>query len=165
MRIDLGRDAFTVTYDPVLVTVEAIMLRIRGLGFRPEQAADAANAPRVATYDPAAVPPPVGDALARARTANRLTLVEFYAAWCGPCKVLESTVLGDPRVRDVLGKYEFVKVDTDQHVEPSDHFNVVGLPTMIVLDSGGREVYRLEGMIEAEELARRLGQLAASNEP
>ncbi len=162
--MDLGRDAFTITYDPVRVDAEAIMLRIRGLGYRPEKAAEAAGEPRAAAYDPDTVPEPVSDALARARAANRLTLIDFYAEWCGPCKVLESTVLGDPRVRDVLEEYEFVKVDSDRHVEPSDYFNVVGLPTIVVLDPGGREVYRREGMVDAAELAQTLSQLAASKQ-
>ncbi len=140
------------------------MLRIRGLGYEPQQATEPASEPRVAKHDTAAVPAPVSDALARARTANRLTLIDFYAEWCGPCKVLESTVLGDPRVRDVLEEYEFVKVDSDRHVEPSDYFNVVGLPTIVVLDSGGREVYRGEGMIDAAELAQTLSRLTASKQ-
>ena len=158
----LGRDAFTITYDPIRLDVEAIMLRVRGLGYKPEQAAEAASEPRVASYDPDRAPAPVRDVLARACSTNRLTLIEFYAAWCGSCKVLERTVLGDSRVREVLEDYEFVKVDTDRHVEPSDYFNVVGLPTMVVLDSEGRELYRREGMVTADELARKLSQLAAS---
>ena len=113
----------------------------------------------------AVAPPPVGDALVRARATNRLTLIDFYAAWCGPCQELDRTVLADSRVREALEEYEFVKVDTDRHVEPSDHFDVVGLPTMVVLDSSGREVYRWVGMIEADELARTLSQLATSKKP
>ncbi len=138
------------------------MLRIRGLGFRPEQAPDATSEPRVALSLHDVVPEPVRDALARARTTNALTLIEFYAAWCGPCKVLESRVLGNPRVREALEKFELVKVDTDLHVESSDYFKVVGLPTLVVLDSAGREIYRREGMIEADELAQALNQLVAS---
>ncbi len=162
--MDLGRDAFTITYDPGRVDTEAIMLRIRGLGYKPERAAEVVGEPRAAAYDPDTVPAPVSNALARARTANRLTLVDFYAAWCDPCKVLESTILVDPRVRDALEEYEFVKVDSDRHVEPSDYFNVVGLPTIVVLDPGGRVVYRREGMIDAAELAQTLSQLAASKQ-
>jgi thioredoxin 1 len=161
VKLDLGRDAFTVTYDPGRVDVETIMLRIRGLGYEPEMAPDAAPEPRITLSDRDAVPEPVGDALARARTTNRLTLIDFYAAWCAPCKVLESRVLGDPRVREALEEFELVKVDADQHVEPSDYFRVVGLPTLVVLDSGGKEIYRREGMIEADELARTLNQLVA----
>ena len=160
--MDLGRDAFTISYDPVQVNPEAIMLRIRGLGYRPEKATEVVVEPLAAAYDPDSVPAPVSDALARARTANRLTFVDFYAAWCGPCKVLESTVLVDPRVSAVLEGYEFVKVDSDRHVEPADYFNVVGLPTIVVLDVEGREVYRREGMVDAAELAETLSQLAAS---
>ena len=162
MTVDLGRDAFTVTYDPERVEVEAIMLRIRGLGYRPEQAPAASSRRPVALPDRGAVPDPVGASVARARTTNRLTFIDFYAAWCGPCKELESTVLGDTRVLEALEGFESVRVDTDQHIESSDYFRVVGLPTLIVLDSGGREIYRREGMIEAGELARKLNQLVAS---
>ncbi len=160
--MDLGRDAFTVKYDPARVEVDAIMLRIRGLGYEPQQATEPASERRAAKHATAAVPAPVSDALPRARTTNRLTLIDFYAAWCAPCKVLESTVLADPRVREALEVYVFVKVDTDHLVDTSDYFNVVGLPTMVVLDSGGREIYRREGMVEADELAQALSRLAAS---
>ena len=136
------------------------MLRIRGLGYQPQSATETASESRAATQHPDAVPAPVSDVLARARTANRLTLIDFYAAWCSPCQVLERTVLVDPHVQEALEEYEFVKVDTDQYVEPSDYFNIVGLPTLVVVDSAGREVYRQEGMVEADELARTLSQLA-----
>jgi thiol:disulfide interchange protein len=161
--MDLGRDAFTVTYDPGRLDVSAIMLRIRGLGFKPEEAAESRSGPSLAASDRHAVPEPVAEALARARTTNALTLVEFYAAWCGPCKVLESRVLGDPRVLEALERFEFVKVDTDRQVEPSDYFRVVGLPTLVVLDSAGKEIFRREGMIEAEELAQTLNDLAGDH--
>ncbi len=162
--MDLGRDAFTVTYDPGRVDIEAIVLRIRGLGYIPEKAPDATAEPRVVPFDRGAVPEPVRDALARARTTNRLTLINFSAAWCGPCRVLESRVLPDSRVLAALEGFELVKVDTDRHVEPSYYFEVVGLPTLVVLDSTGREIYRHEGMIEADELAQKLTQLVASEE-
>ncbi len=160
--MDLGRDAFTIIYDPVQVDVAAIMARIRGLGYKPEKATGGNTKPRITVSDDDPVPEPISSVMARAQTADRFTLIDFYAAWCGPCKVLEDKVLGDPRVRAALEEFEFVKVDTDEHVEPSDYFQVVGLPTLVVLDPGGREIYRLEGMIEADELARKLNELAES---
>ena len=54
-------------------------------------------------------------------------------------------------------------MDTDRYVEPSDYFKVVGLPTLLVLDPRGEEIYRLEGMVEAEELARKLSQFSLSS--
>lgn len=157
-----GRDAFTIAYDADQVGVEAIMRRIRGLGYKPERDADSLGESSAASHRLGEVPAPVSDALSRARTSDRLTFVDFYAAWCGPCKILEATVLGDPRVREALGKYEVVKVDTDEQVEPADYFNVVGLPTLVVLDATGAELYRVEGMVDVEEFAQRLSDLAAS---
>ena len=160
--MDLGRDAFTVTYDPDRVEVEAIMRCIRRLGYKSEEAPHATPEPLVASVDRGDLPAPVGAAVARARTTKAVTLIEFFAEWCGPCKVLERTILGSSQVREVLERFERVKVDTDQYVEPSDYFKVVGLPTLVVLDSAGAEIYRREGMIEADELARVLSQLLAS---
>ena len=87
-------------------------------------------------------------------------LIEFYASWCAPCKVLEAQVLTDPRVHDALERFDLLKLDTDEEVETSDHYGIVGLPTMIVLDPDGAEIYRVEGLIEADELARELQELA-----
>lgn len=160
--MDLGRDAFTVTYDPDRVEVEAIMRCIRRLGYKSEEAPHATPEPPVASVDRGDLPAPVGAAVARARTTKALTLIEFFAEWCGPCKVLERTILGSSQVREVLERFELVKVDTDRYVEPSDYFKVVGLPTLVVLDTAGAEIYRREGMIEADELARVLSRLLAS---
>ena len=66
--MDLGRDAFTITYDPLRVDVDVIMRRIRRLGYEPERTAEAADEPLTAAYDPDTIPAPVSDALARART-------------------------------------------------------------------------------------------------
>jgi len=70
---------------------------------------------------------------------------------------------GYARVLEALERFEFVKVDTDRQVEPSDYFRVVGLPTLVVLDSAGKEIFRREGMIEAEELAQTLNDLAGDH--
>ncbi len=158
--MELGNDEFAISYDPAQVDVERIMDRVRSLGYRPERVTEVPGERQVAVSEHMDVPALVRDALARARTAKRLTFIDFYATWCGPCRVLEATVLSDPRVRDVLTAYEVLKVDTDQHVDSSVHFKVVGLPTLIVLDDQGVEIYRWVGKVEPEELAQRLGRFA-----
>jgi len=158
--MDLGNDEFAISYDPARVDPEMVMEQVRSLGYRPERVEHAPGERKVVVSEHGDVPALVRDALARARTTNRLTFIDFYAAWCGPCKVLEATVLSDPRVRDVLTSYEVLKVDTDQHVDSSVHFNVVGLPTLVVLDDRGVEIYRWVGKVEPEELAQKLGRFA-----
>ena len=160
MEIDLGRDAFTITYDLSKVDVQAIMEKIRGLGYRPEMATTGQPELGSGAKPRGAIPEPVAGALAAARRDNRLVLINFSAAWCGPCKVLEAEILVDLQVQEVLERYTLLKVDTDQYVKPSERFEVVGLPTLLVLDSTGVELFRHVGMIDSETLAQKLTALA-----
>lgn len=72
-----------------------------------------------------------------------LVLVDFYASWCGPCKVL-SPVLEkmskSPRYANVV----FLKVDVDKLDAITDKYHVTAMPT-IVLFSHGRELGRVTG--------------------
>ncbi len=151
--MDLGRDAFTVTYDPGRVDVEAIMLRIRGLGFKPETVSDAAPVPRVALSERDAVPEPVGDALARARTANRLTLIDFYAAWCGPCQVM------GPVIKELAEEFQtravVAKVNVDDHQEIAARYGIQSIPTLMIFQNG-EVVDQMVGTMSKTALAQKL---------
>ena len=160
MKTDLGRDAFTVTYDPEKVDVEAIVARIRMIGYRPERASPETPEKRVAAKLEK-IPEPVASALTTAREAGRLLLVDFYADWCGPCQVMETRVLTDAEVRKALEGFQTLKLDTDKYPEPSRGYRVVGLPTLLVLGPDGEELYRHEGPIEPAKLARELAAVSA----
>lgn len=60
---------------------------------------------------------------------NKKILVDFYADWCGPCKMLGS-VLEEIDFIDVL------KVNTDMHPELARRFGVMSIPTLIVFNNG-----------------------------
>ena len=60
---------------------------------------------------------------------NKKILVDFYADWCGPCKMLGS-VLEQVDFIDVL------KVNTDMHPELARRFGVMSIPTLIVFENG-----------------------------
>lgn len=163
VEMDLGKDAFTIFYDPSQLSVSAITARIRKLGYRPEEALKETLEGRVEGKPSRHIPEPVASALAEAIKSERLLFIDFYAAWCGPCKEIEAKVFPDPEVRKTMERYHFLKVDTDEYVEPSKRFQVFVLPTLLVLHSDGIEIYRHVGMIDPKTLVKELSQLTETS--
>jgi thiol:disulfide interchange protein len=97
-------------------------------------------------------------ALERARNEGKLVLVNFYADWCVWCKRLESTTLRDANVASVLQNKVVplsLNVDGDGK-ELSNEYEVDGLPTIIVLDAGGREIGRIPGYMPPDSFLERV---------
>jgi thioredoxin 2 len=87
-------------------------------------------------------------------------LIDFWAAWCGPCRMV-SPVL-DKLAREKAGRIKLVKVDVDQSPQLSRRFDVQAIPTLMVI-IGGKVVARQAGAAPAEALRSWLdGALAAS---
>ena len=107
----------------------------------------------------APTPEPLVSALREAAETSKLVFVDFYAEWCGACKTMDRTTFKDPAVLSALEGYVFIKVDADLHPRAARHFNVAGMPTLVVLDTSGNEIYRQVGPIEASRLARELSLL------
>ena len=61
-------------------------------------------------------------------------LVDFWAAWCGPCKMAAPEV--QRTATDMAGKAVVLKVDTDQHPELAQRFGVRGIPNFVVMKDG-----------------------------
>lgn len=82
-------------------------------------------------------------------------LVDFYADWCGPCKML------GPIVEEVEGDFpncSFYKVNIDEEGSLAASFGIVSIPT-VLLFKDGREQSRTVGLVSREELSERLGKL------
>jgi thioredoxin len=81
--------------------------------------------------------------------AEKPLLVDFYATWCGPCRMLEPIL---KQVEALLNsKIQVVKIDTDQHPDLASQYDVHALPTL-VLFKNGNPVDRMEGVLPAEGL-------------
>jgi thioredoxin 1 len=82
-----------------------------------------------------------------------VVLVDFYADWCGPCKMLEPTVKELAAETDVT----VAKVDVDRNQQLAAQYQVQGVPTMMFF-ADGDPVERIVGVRSKEELAGLIAQ-------
>ena len=66
--------------------------------------------------------------------SNELVLVDFYADWCGPCKMMSPVI--DEIANELLGKVKVGKVNVDNNQELAIKYDVMSIPTMIIFKNG-----------------------------
>ena len=74
-------------------------------------------------------------------------LVDFFATWCGPCKMLA------PILEKVESDIKVIKVDTDEFDELSREYGVMSIPTVVLIEKG-KEVKRNIGFIDKDNLEK-----------
>jgi thiol:disulfide interchange protein DsbD len=101
------------------------------------------------------------EAKARAKKEGRPLLVDFTASWCAACKELEKLTFADDAVKREAGRFIAAKVDASDDEAPGVEeamadYRVVGLPTVVLFDSKGREVRRFTDFVEAPRFVEAL---------
>ena len=85
--------------------------------------------------------------------ADKLTAVDFWAVWCGPCKMIA------PVLEDIASEYEehlqVAKLDVDHNGQTAMEYGVMSIPTLMLF-KGGQAVEQVVGFMPKERLMRRI---------
>ena len=91
----------------------------------------------------------------KTNSADLVVVVDFFATWCGPCKMLAPVL---EKAADELTNVPFYKVDIDEEMELANQYKIMTVPTLLFF-KGGKLVFQNSGVINRKQLESMLERL------
>ena len=85
-----------------------------------------------------------------------LVLIDFWAVWCGPCRMIAPTV--EELAKEYAGKVKVVKLNTDENPEIASRYKIMGIPTLMFFKSG-QKIDQIVGAVPKPQLKAKLESL------
>lgn len=106
---------------------------------------------------------------AKALTENKPVIIDFGAAWCTACKELEHKTFPDANVQAEAKRFVAIHIDATDDENPETvrlqkKYNVVGLPTVIMMDKDGKEIVRFNEFVTAPKFLAAMKTVPAKSE-
>lgn len=90
------------------------------------------------------------------KETDKPVLLQFYADWCGPCKMLTRII--DESMEEITQHVKLQRIDVDQHQEISAQFQIRAIPTMVLVDQAGEVKWKHTGLMEVRDIVAEISK-------
>jgi len=91
--------------------------------------------------------------------AQGLVMVDFWASWCAPCRIISPTV--EDLSKEYAGKMKFLKLNTDESPDIASKYNIMGIPTLMFFKDGNK-IDAIVGAIPKQQLKAKIDSLLST---
>ncbi len=88
-----------------------------------------------------------------------LVMIDFWAVWCGPCRIVAPTV--EELSKEYSGKVKIMKLNTDENPDIASKFKIMGIPTLMFFKDG-QKVDQVVGAVPKPQLKAKIDSLLTS---
>jgi len=91
--------------------------------------------------------------------SNGLVMVDFWAVWCGPCRIIAPTI--EELAKEYTGRIKVGKLNTDENSDIASKYKIMGIPT-IMFFKDGQKVEQVVGAVPKQQLKAKIDALLGS---